>query len=127
MAGSHSPLSKTTTPVVIEQLKHIFSQNGFPTTIVSDNGSQFCSRQFEKFLQDNKIEHVKTSPYHPQRNGIVERLHGSLNAIIAKTVEKKGKKAIGQRLCKWLCILSDLRPVCPQVFHLFYSNIGGSQ
>ena len=83
-------LRKTTTPVVIELLKHIFSWNGFPTTMVSDNGSQFCSKQFEKFLQDNRIEHVKTTPYHPQGNGIVERLHGSLNTIIVKTVEKKG-------------------------------------
>ena len=84
------PLGKTTSTIVIRQLYEIFARNGFPTTLVSDNGSQFCSKQFEAFLKKNGIEHVRTSPYHPQENGVVERLHGSLNGIIAKTIEKKG-------------------------------------
>ena len=44
------PLRKTTTSIVITQLRNIFARNGFPTTLVSDNGPQFVSTQFEKFL-----------------------------------------------------------------------------
>ena len=87
------PLRKTTTSIVITQLRNIFARNGFPTTLVSDNGPQFVSTQFEKFLKTNGIQHVKTSPYHPQGNGVVERLHGTLNSIVAKTTEKKGNWA----------------------------------
>jgi len=36
---------------------------------------------------------VRSSPYHPQGNGVVERLHRTLNAIITKTAEKKGNWA----------------------------------
>ena len=57
--------------------------------LVSDNGSQFCSKQFEKFLKENGTERVTTSSYHPQGNGFVESLHGTLNMIVAKSVEKK--------------------------------------
>ena len=117
-------LRKTTTSVVIEQLKHIFSWNGFPTTIVSDNGSQFCSRKFEKLLQDNGIEHVKTSPYHPQGNGIVERLHGSLNTIIAKTVERKGN---WPEVVPMALYFIRSTPCVSSGFSPSYSNMGGSQ
>ena len=87
------PLRKTTTRVMIDQLKAIFCRNGFPTTIVTDNGPQFTSALFTKFLKANGIEQVKASPYHPQGNGVVERMHGTLNSVIARSVDKKGNWA----------------------------------
>ena len=93
------PLRKTTTQVIIAQLKRIFCRNGFPTTLVSDNGPQFTSAQFKKFLKSQGIQHVTASPYHPQGNGVVERLHGTLNSIIAKSVEKKGNWAEVVPMC----------------------------
>jgi len=93
------PLRKTTTQVIIAQLKGIFCRNGFPTTLVSDNGPQFTSAQFTKFLKAQGIQHVTASPYHPQRNGVVERMHGTLSSIIAKTVEKKGNWAEVVPMC----------------------------
>ena len=87
------PLRKTTSTIIITQLKSIFARNGFPTTLVSDNVPQFCSQQFGRFLNENGIEHVTTSPYHPQGNGSVECLHGMLNMIVSKSVEKKGDRA----------------------------------
>jgi len=57
--------------------------------IISDNGPQFVGKKFAKY----GITHVKSSPYHPQGNGVVERLHHTLNAIITKTTESKGNWA----------------------------------
>ena len=87
------PVRKTTTKIIIDQLKAIFCRNGFPTTIVSDNGPQFVSAQFAKFVKQQGIQHVKASPYHPQGNGVVERMHGTLNSIVARCIEKKGNWA----------------------------------
>ena len=86
-------MRKTTTKIVIDQLKSIFARNGFPTTIVSDNGPQLVSVQFARFLKENGIQHVKASPYHPQGNGVVERMHRTLTSIVAKSIQKKGNWA----------------------------------
>ena len=87
------PLKKTTTRIIIEQLNLIFSRNGFPSTTVSDNGPQFGSDSFKRFLKLKGIAHVKASPYHPQGNGVVERMHRTLNSVIAKCTEAKGNWA----------------------------------
>jgi len=58
-----------------------------------DNGPQFTSKQFEQWLSSKGITHVKASPYHPQGNGVVERLHRTLNQIVAKTTGSKGNWA----------------------------------
>ena len=78
------PLRKTTTRIIIEQLTNIFSRCDFPTTLVSDNGPQFVVQTFQKWLKEKRISHVRASPYHHQGNGVVERLHRTLNGVIAK-------------------------------------------
>ena len=93
------PLWKTTTRIVIEQLKTIFSRNEFPTMIVSDNGPQFTSDLFQILLRDKGIDHVKASPYHPQGNVIVERMHRTLTSVISRCVDKKGNWAQVVPMC----------------------------
>ena len=87
------PLKKTTTRIIIDQLLLIFSRNRSPSTFISDNGPQFESDAFKKFLRLRGIQHIKSSSYHPQGNGVVERLHWTLNSVIAKCTEAKGNWA----------------------------------
>ena len=87
------PLRKTTTKVVIDQLTLIFSRIGFPSTLVSDNGPQFTAESFKQFFKEKGITHVKASQYHPQGNGVIERMHRTLNSVIAKSVDAKGNWA----------------------------------
>ena len=93
------PLRRTMTRILIEQLTQIFTRNGFPTTIVSDNGPQFVSELFRKFLKDKGIVHVRSSQYHPQGNAIVERMHRTLNSVVAKCAEKRGNWAQVVPMC----------------------------
>ena len=60
---------------IVRVLKDIFARSGLPEEIVSDNGPQFVSKEFETFLNKNGIRHVRSSPYHPQSNGKIERSH----------------------------------------------------
>ena len=46
---------------------------GLPTTVVTDNGTQFVSEEFEQFLKNNEIRHISSAPYHPATNGLAER------------------------------------------------------
>ena len=48
---------------------------------------------FKRFLKDKGINHIRVSPYHPQGNGVIERMHRTLNAFIAKYIDAKGNWA----------------------------------
>ncbi|MBX7259784.1 MAG: integrase core domain-containing protein, partial [Candidatus Hydrogenedentes bacterium] len=52
------------------------------TTILSDNGREFCGRPdqhpYELFLQLEGIEHRTTRVRRPQSNGFIERFHRTL-------------------------------------------------
>ena len=63
----------TTSAATIEKLREIFATHGVPENIVSDNGLNFTSAEFEDFLAKNGIKHTKVSPYQPASNGQAER------------------------------------------------------
>lgn len=55
--------------------------------IITDQGSQFKSREFKAFITQWQASHVMTSPYYPQSNGKLERFHKTIKeqAIRPKT------------------------------------------
>jgi transposase InsO family protein len=55
--------------------------------VITDQGSQFKSREFKAFITQWQASHVMTSPYYPQSNGKLERFHQTLKdqAIRPKT------------------------------------------
>lgn len=58
------------------------AHNAKITTVLSDNGREFCGRKdrhpYELFLQLEEIEHRTTKVRRPQSNGFIERLHRTL-------------------------------------------------
>ena len=84
------PVRTVTARTVIRCLTTVFTRWGFPEKLTSDNGSQFTSKAFTKWLREKGIAHARSTPYHPQGNGIIERLHRTFNGVIAKTVQCKG-------------------------------------
>ena len=87
------PLTTTTSRMVIESLRRTFATFGLPTVLVSDNGRQFVSEEFELFCTKNGIKHVTSSSYHPSSNGLAERgvqtVKKSLEKIEAPTLDIK--------------------------------------
>lgn len=55
---------------------------GCPTDIVTDRGRQFESALFEQLSKFISFKHRKTTSYHPQCNGLIERFHRQLKAAI---------------------------------------------
>ena len=78
------PLRDITTTMVSEALLTIFSRIGLPAQVVSDNGPQFVSGLMQEVLTNLGIQHIKSSPYHPQANGLCERANGTIKSMIIK-------------------------------------------
>ena len=55
---------------------------GTPATITTDRGAQFESRLWDTLCNQSGITRHRTTSYHPQSNGIVERFHRRLKAAI---------------------------------------------
>jgi transposase InsO family protein len=47
--------------------------------IITDNGSQFVSKEFKQFIKDIEGTHITTSLNHPQANGKIERFHRTIS------------------------------------------------
>ena len=54
------------------KLKNLFARHGIPETVVSDNGTQFSSTEFQDFATSWNFSHVTSSPHFPQSNGQAE-------------------------------------------------------
>ena len=73
------PVKDISANTVIDALAHSWiSTYGVPETITTDRGSQFTSGIWTQLLQVWGIKHNTTTAYHPQSNGLVERLHRRL-------------------------------------------------
>lgn len=55
---------------------------GVPDVITTDQGRQFEADLFKTLTVIFGIRHTRTSPYHPQANRMVERLHRTLKASL---------------------------------------------
>lgn len=58
------------------------SRYGSPSQITTDQGRQFESSLFKKLTRSIGARHIRTSPYHPQSNGLIERQHRTLKAAL---------------------------------------------
>jgi transposase InsO family protein len=63
------PASPITTTKVVEFLKEIMYMFGIPSNIITDNGTQFTTREFKDFCEDSGIKVNFASASHPQSNG----------------------------------------------------------
>ncbi|KAH9252994.1 hypothetical protein BASA81_008998 [Batrachochytrium salamandrivorans] len=62
---------------------------GAPFEIISDRGKSFLAEGIDLFERENKIRHLATTPYHPQTNGMVERMHAMLGHGLTTLVHGK--------------------------------------
>ncbi|XP_028413774.1 uncharacterized protein K02A2.6-like [Dendronephthya gigantea] len=85
-----SIMHSTTSEKIIKALNEIFARFGFPYSLKSDNGRQFVSEEFKRFLQQVNIEHRTSPPLWPQANGEVERQNRTLLKAL-KVAQVEGK------------------------------------
>jgi len=78
------------TTVAKALVDNMFCRFSIPRQLHSDQGAQFESgliKELSKMLQINK---TRTTPYHPQSDGLVERLNRTIISMLATTVNDQG-------------------------------------
>nr|CAI5818050.1 unnamed protein product [Callosobruchus analis] len=90
----------TSSETTIEICRKIFSTFGIPKYFVTDNGSNFVSFKFKRFLQENGITAKLTAPYHPATNGQAERYVQTLKKALRTMKCDNYSKNL--ELCKFL-------------------------
>lgn len=84
------PLKEITAEIVAKTLyEGWISRFGCPIKLTSDQGRQFESNLFKELMILMGIIKTRTTPYHPQCNGLVERWHRSLKAALMARLNNK--------------------------------------
>lgn len=102
----------TKTCEVINKLKDYFRNYSKPLRIVSDRGTCFTSHEFDNFMCENDITHIKVATACPKANGQIERFNRDLTPMLSKLVDFKNKwpnylpmieYAINNSYCRSIC------------------------
>ena len=76
------PMVAANSETIVDELLRLFSRVGFPLVIQTDMGTVFVSQLTSTFLHNCGIEIVHSSPYRPQSNGGIERMHRTLKQVL---------------------------------------------
>jgi len=77
--------------------------------IISDNGSQFISKDYRELTKWLDIEHTFTSPAHPQSNGKLERFHRTLKEEHVRTSAYFSYEDAKERMRKYIVFYNEKR------------------
>jgi transposase InsO family protein len=110
----HGLYRQQTAEAVLEVVKGAIGQWGAPREILSDNGRQFAAWRgqtpFQKVLQRQGIQHVRSAPHHSMTLGKIERFWKTLwteflaDALFASFADAR------QRLDHWVGYYNHQRP-----------------
>lgn len=74
-----------------EELVTIFSRVGIPQEILTDQGANFTPHLLTELYRMLRVHPIRTTPYHPQTDGLVERFNQTLKHMLRKSMGKEGK------------------------------------
>ena len=76
------PLRNIRAKTIVKALTKFFTLVGLPSSIQSDQGSNFMSGVFQQVMHELGITQYKSSAYHPQSQGALERWHQTLKNMM---------------------------------------------
>ena len=78
-------------PRIAKELITFFARVGIPEEILTDQGTNFTSQLLKEVYRLLQIRPIRTTPYHPQTDGLVKRFNHTLKSMLRKTANKDGK------------------------------------
>ena len=85
------PLRSCDTEHVAEALVNFIAQVGVPREILSDQGTNFTSQLMKEIQNLLHVRAIKTTPYHPQTDGLIKRFNKTLKSMLHKYATESGK------------------------------------
>ena len=72
---------------IAEELVKLFARVGVPEEILTDQENNFTSSLLAKLYRMLHVHPIRTSPYHPQTDGLVNQ---TLKSMLRKSATKEG-------------------------------------
>ena len=60
---------------------------GIPQELLTDNGTNFISKVVKQFYQTTGVHQIRTYPYHPETDGMVESFNSTLKRLLRKLTQ----------------------------------------
>ncbi|XP_048618045.1 uncharacterized protein LOC125589738 [Brassica napus] len=117
--------SKTNDSSVVKKMFKtvIFPRFGIPRVVISDGGSHFINKTFDKLLKKHGVKHKVATPYHPQTSGQVEISNREIKGILEKAVGKTRKDwAVKLDDALWAYRTAYKTPLGTTPFNLVYGK-----
>ena len=93
--------------VLVARAKELYPKAA--SRIISDNGSQFCSKDFRELIVLLELEQTFTSPAHPQSNGKLERFHRTFKTEHVRQTAYLGYADAKARMGRWIAYYNTER------------------
>ena len=85
------PLRAASAKAIAHELFMLFSRVGIADSLISDQGTNFMSRVLALLYKWLNVKRIRTSVYHPQTDGLVERFNQTLKKMLKKLVDVDGR------------------------------------
>lgn len=78
------PLKTKQAQGIVARLSQYVVDFGRPLSILCDNAREFTGHEMREWADQHGVQILYTTPYHPQANGLIERMHRTLKTVLAQ-------------------------------------------
>ena len=78
------PLKSIMARSIAREMLNLFARTGIPREILTDQGTQFVGSLVTKLCKELGVDQIHTTPYRPESNGLIERMHKTLGSVLRK-------------------------------------------
>jgi putative transposase len=89
--------------------KYLQADNPNNSRLITDNGSQFLTKEFKNTLKYFSIKNVRTSVNHPQSNGKIERFHGTIKSEKIRSMPILNLEQMKSEIGEWIDFYNNER------------------
>ena len=104
-------LRDMTSETLIKAIRPILANHGSPSTMWTDNGPNFASREFSKFAAEWEFQHCTSSPHYHKSNGKAESAVKIMKNMMKKA--KRDNKDVYKCLLEWRNSVTPGTPSSP--------------